>query len=480
MYFRFSKLVPANAALPALAALLLAACSAPPLQPPKLAIPASYKENQGAEAARWQPAHPAEAEPRGEWWKVFHDSQLDRLIAQATTANADLAAAAARVRQARALAGVADADRSPQISAGFGVQRSHSSDVALGLPDGTPVPPVTAWQGQLGASYEVDLFGRVSSNISAARADAAASAATYRSVLLALQADVAQTYFRERALDAEIALLNQTVQLREQSVRINQHRFDLGDLGELDMERAKTELATTRSDVEALVRQRAQLEHALAVLLGEPAAAFTLQADPLPATVSVPTIPAGLPSALLERRPDVAAAQREMIAANARIGVARSAMFPALQLTAAGGGASQDLSDLFRWTSRSWLLGALMSLPLVDGGRIDANIARSKAGLDEAVANYRQRVLVAFADVEDNLSDLRTLAAQASAIDSATSSADRSAKLANQLFEAGRSGYLDVLDAQRNLLTVERSAVQLRGERATATVALIRSLGGGW
>jgi multidrug efflux system outer membrane protein len=405
---------------------------------------------------------------------------LNRLIDDATAANANLAAAAARVKQARALAGVVEADRIPQIGAQFGAQRSRASAVSLGLPAGTPVAPVTAWQGQLTASYEVDLFGRVAGNVNAAQADASTSEATYRSVLLALQADVAQTYFRLRAADAEQALLNQTVRLREENLRINQRRFELGDLGELEPARARTELATTRSEALSVERQRAQLEHALAVLLGKPAAAFNAPNDPSSATAALPGIPAGLPSALLERRPDIAAAQRAMMAANARIGVAKSAMFPALKITGAGGGESADLSDLFNWSSRTWIIGALLSMPIIDGGRSRANVARSEAALEESVATYRHSVLTAFAEVEDNLSGLRTLAGQAEALDDAVTSARRSTDLAGKLYQAGRTSYLDLLDAQRNLAAVERSAVQLRGTRATTTVALIRSLGGGW
>jgi multidrug efflux system outer membrane protein len=467
-------------ASPLLAALVLAACAAPPLQAPQLDIPSGFKEAAAADGTRWKPAQPAEQQPRGEWWKAFNDSTLNKLIEDATAANANLAAAAARVKQARAIAGIVEADRIPQIGVQAGAQRRRASDVSLGLPAATPVAPGNVFQARLTASYEVDLFGRVANNVSAAQADAAASEATFRSVLLALQADVAQTYFRLRATDAELAFLNETVRLREENVRINQRRYDLGDVGELDLARAKTELSTTRSDAIALERQRAQLEHALAVLLGKPAAAFSADNNPLLASATLPGIPAGLPSALLERRPDIAAAQRAMIAANARIGVARSAMFPALSLTAAGGGESADLGDLFKWSSRSWVLGALLSMPLIDGGRNQANIARSEAALEESVASYRQSVLTAFAEVEDNLVGLRTLAGQAQAIDDAVESARRSADLANKLYSAGRSSYLEVLDAQRNLATVERSAVQLRGTRATTTVALIRALGGGW
>jgi multidrug efflux system outer membrane protein len=353
--------------------------------------------------------------------------------------------------------------------------------VALGLPAGTPVAPGNVFQANLTASYEVDLFGRVSSNVSAARNDAASIEATYRSVLLSVQADVAQTYFRLRATDAELETLNRTVQTREENVKVNQRRFDLGDIGEFDLARAKTELATTRAEAIGLQRQRVTTEHALAVLLGKPAASYTAGASPLLDTSLLPAIPAGLPSSLLERRPDIAAAQRAMEASNARIGVAKSAMFPALTLNANAGGISGDtVADVFKWSSRSWVLGALMSMPLIDGGRNKANITRSEAALEESVGTYRQNVLVAFAEVEDNLAGLRILAGQTVQIEDALVSARRSSDLAQKLYSAGRSSYLDLLDAQRNLAAVERSAVQLRGNRAVTTVALIRALGGGW
>jgi multidrug efflux system outer membrane protein len=475
MFQKYRKLAPVVA--PLVAALVLAGCAAPEFHQPQVATPMAFKED--AAAGKWKPAQPAEAQARGEWWKAFHDARLDLLVAEATAANQNLAAAAARVKQARALAGVARADRIPQVGLQAGVQRGRDSAVAQGLAPGSPVTPGNVFQAGLGIGYELDLFGRVASNVSAAQADAAGSEATFRSVLLALQADVAQTWLRLRGTDAELDLLGQTVGLREESVRITQRRFELGQIGELDLARAKSELALTRADAVALTRQRSQLEHALAVLLGRPAAAFGALHDPLPEG-GLPAIPAGLPSALLERRPDIAAAQRAMIAANARIGVARAARFPLLQLTGAGGGESADLSDLFKWSSRSWLLGAALSLPLVDGGRGRANVERSEAVLEEAVAIYRQDVLTAFAEVEDNLSGLRTLAEQAEEIDAAQAAAQRSSELADKLYRGGRSSYLDLLDAQRNLASAQRTAVQLRSERALATVALIRALGGGW
>jgi len=316
--------------------------------------------------------------------------------------------------------------------------------------------------------------------VAAARSDAGAVEATYRSVLLSLQADVAQTYFRLRALDAELATVARTVGLREENVRINGRRFELGDIGEFDLARARTELSTVRADAIGLQRQRSNAEHALAVLLGEPASNFGAATDPLEATAALPLIPPGLPSALLERRPDVASAQRAMEAANARIGVARSAMFPALTIGADAGGVAGTVADVFKWSSRSWLLGAALSMPLIDGGRNRNNVARSEAALDEAVGSYRQSVLTAFAEVEDNLAGLRILAGQSFETEQALVSARRSSDLAQKLYDAGRGSYLELLDAQRNQAAVERSAVQLRGDRAVTTVALIRALGGGW
>lgn len=473
----------AKGVAPLLAALLLTACAAPEFKQPQVDTPTAFKESQvltAEDGTSWKQAQNAERQPRGEWWLAFSDPALNELIAEATRNNANLAVAAARVKQARAIAGIAEADRIPQIGVGVGAQRARNSALSLGVPASTDIAPQTTYNANLTASYEVDLFGRVSSSVSAARGDAAQVEANYRSVLLSLQADVAQTYFRLRATDAELATVEQTVRLREESVKVNQRRFDLGDIGEFDLSRAKTELATTRAEAIGLQRRRATTEHALAVLLGKPAAAYTAGNSPLLDSTLLPAIPTGVPSSLLERRPDIAAAQKAMEASNARIGVARSAMFPALNITASGGGAAGHFSDVFKWSSRSWVLGALLSMPLIDGGRNSNNVKRSEAALEESVAGYRQTVLGAFAEVEDNLAGLRILGGQTAQIDDALVSARRSADLAQKLYDAGRSSYLDLLDAQRNLAAVERSAVQLRGDRAVTTVALIRSLGGDW
>jgi outer membrane protein, multidrug efflux system len=464
-------------------AVSLAGCSlAPKFERPEIETPAQFKELTPAERGNWKTARPAESDQRGEWWKVFNDPALERLEADALAANQNLKIAAARVSQARAVVGVANAERIPQVGATFGPSRVKPTGVSLGLPPGTDVTPFTAWRGLLTVSYEVDLFGRVSDTINAARSDYEGSQATLRSVQLALQADVAQTYFALRETDDELSLLRATVALRENSARLLQRRFDLGEIGELDVARAKTELGTTRSDAIALERQRALLEHALAVLLGEPPASFTLATAPLASTM--PAIPAGLPSSLLERRPDIAAASRTMAAANARIGVAKAAFFPVLNLTAAGGFESADLGDLFKWSSRTWalgpLVGAILATPIIDGGRNQANLDRSYAVLDESVAGYRQQVLVAFAEVEDNLANVRTLDDQAQAARDAVASAGRAQRIAQVRYNEGATDYLDAIDAQRSLLSVQRLETQIKGARAASTVALIRALGGGW
>lgn len=455
----------------------VAGCSAPEYHTPSVDTPGAYKETVDGV---WKIGKPAEAQARGEWWKAFNDPALTNLIAEATKSNQSLAAAVARVKQARAIAGVTSADKSLQLGLTAGAQRLKDSPVSLRQPDDAHVSPTNDYQAKLSASYEVDLFGRVASNASAAEADASASAATYQSVLLALQADVAQTYYQLRALDSEIGLLKKNLNIRQENVQISQKRFDIGDIGELDLSRAKTELETLRADVYATEGSRSRLEHALALLLGKPAADFHDAVMPLDQDFTAPVIPAGVPSQLMERRPDIAASQEKIKAANARIGVARSAMFPVLQLTMTGGQESADLSNLLKSNVSSWGISSLLSLPILDGGRNKNNVARSEAVMEEAVAEYKQTVLTAFSEVEDNLVSLRSLNQQSDAINKALASSQRSAELADKLYQAGRSSYLDYLDAQRNQVNTERTSVQLKRQKIVSTIALIRSLGGAW
>lgn len=467
-----------------MSALLLAGCSlAPHYARPDVAAPAAFKEAAGAaDAAAWKPAEPAEASHRGEWWLVFADESLNALQRQADAANQDLRAAAARLAQARALQQRARADRFPQVGAGFGPTRQRPSPASAGLPANADTAAATLWRAQVDIAYEVDLFGRVAAAQAAAGADAQRSEALFRSVRLALQADVAQTYFTIRELDAEQALFETTVGLRGQALALVERRFAAGDISELDVARARAELASSESEREGILHRRATAEHALAVLLGRAPADFDLPALPLaPVMVSVP---AGLPSALLERRPDIAAAERAMAAANARIGVARAAWFPRLSLTGALGFESAELGDLSRWSSRTFLFGPLagtmLSLPLFDGGARRAGVERARAIHEEEVAVYRQTVLNAFREVEDSLAGLRLLAGQIQAQARAVQASARAAQLSQIQYREGSVNFLDVIDADRSVLQQRRVAVQLEGERARAAVSLIRALGGGW
>ncbi|MFL9924769.1 efflux transporter outer membrane subunit [Herbaspirillum lusitanum] len=483
------KLVrPARISSALLAALLvLAGCSvAPTYERPAVDTPAAFKEaaapQTGENGSQWKAAQPAEDIARGEWWKIFNDDSLNALEDRAQQANQDLKAAAARLGQARALTRDARSGYFPQVDAGIGATRQRTSPASQGLPADANTSPTTLYRAQVGVSYEVDLFGRVSSTVDAATADAQRSEALFHSVLLALQADVAQQYFQLRELDAALELYRGTVELRSQSLKLVQRRFDEGDISEVDVARAKSELASAQSEALGIARSRATAEHALAVLLGQTPAEFNFA--PRPLTRLSLNVPAGLPSALLERRPDIAAAERSMAAANARVGVAKSAFFPSLNLTGGFGYESAQLGDLFNWSSRTFLLGPLvgtaLSMPLFDGGRRQAGVDRARASYEEQVATYRGTVLNAFREVEDNLANLRILGDQTKAQDDAVQASARAAKLSHVQYREGSVSFFNVIDADRTVLQQQRAAVQLDGERARSTVNLIRALGGGW
>ena len=340
-----------------LSVLILAGCAVgPEYQRPEMNLPSEFKEaTLSPQAAKqWQAGQPKDALSRGRWWLIFDDPTLNALQVQAAAANQDLEAAAARVRQARALRENSQADRFPAIDAGFGPTRQRSSGALQGHPDDASSSTQTLWRAQIGASYEVDLFGRIAAEVDAATADAQESAALFESMKLALQADVAHAYFTLRQLDAELALYQRTVELRGETLALVQQRYREGEIGELDVARSQSALASAQSEALGIKRERRLTEHALATLLGTTPAHFSLPANPL---VRLPvTIPAGLPSSLLERRPDIAAAERAMAAANARIGVARTAFFPRLTLTGAAGYESAELGNLLEWSSRTFLL----------------------------------------------------------------------------------------------------------------------------
>ncbi len=466
-----------------LAAMLLSPFSAqagrltigPDFKPPTNSFPAHYK---AVELGQWKEGRPLDSVPKGNWWEVLGDTRLNDLDAQASQANQSLKAAVARVDQARSTARVARADLLPSLNFDPGLVRQRYSPNEL--PSYGPLTANT-WQAPLDLSYEIDLWGRVRRGFESARADAQGSLAAFGNVLLTLQADVAQNYFRLRALDAEIATVLGTVELRKEQVRLVRSRFNGGIGNELDIARAETELATTEAEAASLAQLRAELENAIAILAGANPAAFHLGAEtkdnwnPQP-----PEIPAGLPSDLLERRPDVAEAERRLASANARIGVAKAAFFPVVTLTGSGGYLSADVDTLFNWNSRAWSLGPSLSLPIFAGGRNRANYRRSQAVFEESVANYRQQVLVAFGEVEDSLSDLRHLADESSAQQRAVANARRAVKLATDRYQSGIVSYLEVVDAGRDALQAERGNAQLAGRRLIATVQLIKALGGGW
>ncbi|MBA4743514.1 MAG: efflux transporter outer membrane subunit, partial [Azoarcus sp.] len=340
----------------------------------------------------------------------------------------------------------------------------------------------TLWRAQAGVRYEIDLFGRVESTVSAATASNQRDEALFRSLLLALQADVAQTWLTIRELDAEQALYANAVELRAEALHLMERRFEEGFTSELDVARSRTELATAQSESLAVARRRTLAEHALALLLGKTPAEFRLAPDPL-LRVAV-RVPAGVPSELLERRPDIAAAERAMAAANARIGAARAAFFPSLVLTGAAGYESASLGDLLDWSSRAFVLGpvagTIASLPIFDGGRRQANLDRSRAQWEEEVANYRQTVLTAFREVEDHLASLDLLDRRTAAQNEAVTAARRAATLSRIQYREGDVGYLDVIEAERNVLQQQRVAVQIDAERARSVVGLIRATGGSW
>lgn len=455
---------------PLIAALVLAGCvSVPGIDPSALpATPAAFKEGDG----RWTTARPAEAQSRGDWWRPFSDAVLDRLVERANANNGSVKVAAARLEQARALLQSSNADRWPQLGVGASAQR------AGGIVNGTGGPPRSLTTVGANLSYEVDFFGKLARAEDAARLDAQSRDALLQSTRLLVQADVAQTYFAIRSLDEERALVRRTVAAYRGTLDLTERRFRAGDVAELEVSRAKTEVAATEAEAFALDRRRAELEHALAVLVGEPASTFGL-AD-AQWTTALPVIPAGVPATVLARRPDVSAAQSAVLAAQSRVGVAKAAWFPDISLTATAGHASPEISDLFKWSARAWGVGALLSLPVFDGGRRDAGVKFAGAEADAAVARYRDQVLVAFKDVEDQLSALQLLADQAEAQDRAVASASRSTALSDARYRNGFVSQLDLLDAQRSELRNRRVAVQVRGAQYQATVGLVRALGGGW
>jgi multidrug efflux system outer membrane protein len=458
-------------AIAGIALIVLAGCAAPPIDSSQFpVVPAEFKEA----GAKWTASTPAESQPRGAWWKVFGDPVLDDLVQRADRANTSIQVAAARLAQARALVKSADAQRLPQVGIGASAVRGDG----LSTVNAPPGNPRNLFTLSANVSYEADIFGRLAQASRAAVLDARSREALLQSARLVAQADVAQTYLALRATDAERTLVRRTLAAYRGTADLTERRYRAGDVAELDVSRARTEVAATESELIALDRRRAELEHAIAVLVGEVASRFSI-AD-IEWKTALPAIPPGIPSQVLARRPDVSAAEETMLAAQARVGVARSAWLPAISLTGAAGQASPELSDVFKLSSRAWLVGALFALPVFDGGAREAGILHASGEMDVAIARYREQILVAFRDVEDQLVALRLLADQADAQERAVQAAARTTSLSDSRYRNGLVSQLELLDAQRSELRNRRAALQVKSAQYQATVGLVRALGGDW
>ena len=457
------------------AAALTATCSlGPDYVRPGVEVPAGYKED-----GHWKPATPGDHLPRGPWWEVFADPQLNALAAQVDLTNQTVSAAAAKLREAETLVQQARAGLFPSLSGSASVIRSQSTIGSGAVPISVGrLPPVTTKNVGLSLPWEIDLWGKVARQVESSQASAQASAEDLQSARLSAQATLAQDYFLLRVLDAQQRLLNQTVAAYERALAITQNRYAAGVVAQVDLVQAESQLKTTQAQAIDLGVQRAQFEHAIAVLIGRPPASLSLApADP-PATL--PAIPAGLPSTLLERRPDIASAERQVAAANAQIGVARAAFFPTLSLSATLGYQNTDFSKLIATGSRFWSLGPTLAGPLFDAGLRRAQSAQAVAAYDASVATYRQTVLGGFQEVEDNLSALHILAQEAVAQETAVQASRRATELSLNQYKAGTVSYLNVVMAQAAQLANERTALTVLGQRLTASVGLIKALGGGW
>jgi outer membrane protein, multidrug efflux system len=446
---------------PLFAALLLAGCASvgtvDPSQLPQ--APAAYK----AQAANGAAALTAS------WWQPFADPVLDDLVARAMAANTSVQSAASRLALARAALGSAQANRLPQVGASAGASR------------GTPTPGaqgVTQYSAGLNLAYELDLGGRLLYERNAAALDVQAREQLLADARLLVQANVARGYLALRALDTERDIVRDTVAAYGETLSLTEKRARAGDVADLDVARVRAEMAANEAEALSLDRRRVELETALAVLVGEAPSSFSLK--PTAWTTALPSVPAGLPSELLQRRPDLAAARSQLEAAQARVGEARAAWWPSLSLTAQGGGVSNEVSNLLKSGASSWGVGLLAALPLFDGGRREAGVNAAKAQLDGSAIAFREQFLLALKDVEDQLGALTLLQAQGEASARAVNAAGQALKLSDTRYRNGLVSQLELLDARRSELANKRSALQVRSAQYQATVGLIRALGGGW
>lgn len=427
------------------------------------ALPGAYKE-----AAGWVPAAPADALERGPWWTLFEDPELDRLAKQVEAANQNVAVAVANYAQARALVAQQRASLFPVVSLGAGADSAGGGERSAD----------NAYRLQIGASWEPDVFGRLRNAVTGAEASAQATAADLASAVLAAQGELAINYFSLRQTDAQREMLATTIEGYERVLQITSNRFEAGIAARSDVLQAQTQLANARSEALGLQNQRAQLEHAIAVLVGQTPSSFSL--PPAPWHVSVPDVPVGVPSTLLQRRPDIAAAERDVAAANADIGVARSAYFPNFGLSASYGNTSSRVGDLFSASAAAWSFGLSAAQTIFNAGATRASVEGAEARHQATVARYRQVALDAFAAVENGLSATRVLEQQQQLRAEAAEAAGLVEEQILNRYKAGQVSYTEVVQAQVTALSARRSLVQVQADRQTAAVSLIQALGGGW
>lgn len=457
-----------------LSSLLFACTKGPDYVKPDMAVPTHFKEQTG-----WKVAEPQDALPRDDWWKVYNDEVLNQLVAQVAISNQTIKAAEAQYRQALALSQQAQAAKYPTVTGGASITRSRPKTNSTNAINYNPNLN-TAYNLNLGASWEADVWGRVKRTIEAGNAGAEASTNDLASAKLSAQAQLVQDYFLLRVADAQKSLMNRTVASYEKSLQLTQNQYAVGIVSRADVVAAETQLKSARAQAVDEDVTRAQLEHAIAILIGKAPADFSIEPTTTFAVQIPQSIPLVVPSKLLERRPDIAAAERRAAQANAEIGVAEAAYYPDLTLSASLGFQSSTLSRWLTYPARFWTLGPTLAQTLFDGGLRKAQSAQAVAVYDENVANYRQAILGAFQEVEDNLSTLNTLAQEAQLQDEAVKSARESVKLATNQYKAGTVNYLNVINAETTALNNEKSALTIQSNQLTASVLLIKGLGGGW
>jgi NodT family efflux transporter outer membrane factor (OMF) lipoprotein len=454
--------------------LALAACSVGPdyVRPQTTAVPTAFKEMKD-----WKPAQPNELAMNGKWWEMFGDQQLNALVEQIDISNQNLAQSEANFRKAMALVQGARADYSPTLSVDASRTRSRSATSSSGNSSSSSVRDNYSFS--LNADWEIDVWGRVRRNVESNEASAQASAADLAATRLSAQAQLAQNYLQLRVLDAQQQLLDDTVAAYQRSYQLTLNQYNAGVVAKSDVIQAQTQLKSAQAQALDNGVQRAQLEHAIALLVGQPASTFSITPSPL--TAAAPPIPVALPSMLLERRPDIAGAERRVAAANAQIGVAQAAYYPSLSLSASGGfQTSNGLANWFTMPSRVWSLGPQLSQLIFDGGARRSVTDQAIATYDGVAAAYKQTVLTAFQEVEDNLAALRILEQEAVVQNEALQSARQAVTLVTNQYKSGVVNYTSVITAQATALTSERTALDILYRRMAASVLLTKALGGGW